>query len=334
MAPPILLRAPPIDGHLSRGIPVEALQNGDTVSVPSLILAIAGLLSTQQSEPNNPVGPYLGQNPPGDVPVIFAGNLITRTCPVHSPPVFTPDLREVYWGPMSGPGCAQKTDEILFMERLDHGWTEPESVGFSSLLWDSDDPAMAPDGERLYFTTKRPSGFFSFDFEEKVMYVVREGDGWSSPRSVGTRVNDMFRHWQVSVTQTYDLYFSAEENVETPAIYVSRFVDGEYQKPERLPDKINSGISYHPHVAPDESYLLFVRTLPETGDDLFISFKQPSGEWTEAVNLGDKVNSGSHDFCPTVSPDGKYLFFISQRNGDNKVFWVDAGVIDGIRPTD
>jgi Tol biopolymer transport system component len=55
---------------------------------------------------------------------------------------------------------------------------------------------------------------------------------------------------------------------------------------------------------------------------------------TEAANLGARVDSGSHDFCPTVSPDGRYLFLISQRNGDNKVFWVDAGVIGGMRPTD
>jgi hypothetical protein len=34
--------------------------------------------------------------------------------------------------------------------------------------------------------------------------------------------------------------------------------------------------------------------------------------WTPFL-LGPKVNSSALDFCPIVSPDGKYLFFTSER---------------------
>jgi len=44
------------------------------------------------------------------------------------------------------------------------------------------------------------------------------------------------------------------------------------------------------------------------------------------------------DFCPMVTPDGKYLFF-SRRTGaswqqatEAEIFWVDIGVIDRLRP--
>jgi Tol biopolymer transport system component len=36
----------------------------------------------------------------------------------------------------------------------------------------------------------------------------------------------------------------------------------------------------------------------------------------------------SIDICPGLSPDGKYLFFISQRGGESHAWWVDAGFID------
>jgi hypothetical protein len=46
--------------------------------------------------------------------------------------------------------------------------------------------------------------------------------------------------------------------------------------------------------------------------DLYINFRR-DGAWTKAVNLGPKVNSSALDFCPIVSPDGKYFFFTSER---------------------
>ena len=33
-----------------------------------------------------------------------------------------------------------------------------------------------------------------------------------------------------------------------------------------------------------------------------------------ARNLGSPINSGALDFCPIVSPDGKYFFFTSERS--------------------
>jgi len=304
------------------------------ITIGLLVVASTGLVLSQQSGVPTLTGAYLGQEPPGETPELFAADVITENCPLHGTPVFTPDSKEVYWGPLSGNGCEEKTDEILFMRMVENVWTEPAVVAFSSRFWDSDDPAMSPDGTRIYFTTHRPSGLLSFDFDEKVMYVEREGETWSSPRDVGSVVNSMFRHWQVSVSRDYDLYFHAERNVDEPGIYVSEYVGGEYQAPKRLPDAINSGSSYHPYIAPDESFMIFVRTLAETGDDLFISFRGSTGEWTEAENLGDGINSPNHDFCPNVTPDGRYLFFISQRDGYNKAYWLEATFIERMRSND
>ena len=164
-------------------------------------------------------GYYFNQNPPGDTPELFADNILTKSCALHTSPVFNPELNEIYWSPLAKDGCDEKIDEILFMQLIDGVWTEPEVVPFSSTFFDSNDPFMSPDGKRLYFTTHRPTGFLSFDTDEKVMYVEKDEEGWTDPQSVGDEVNSMFRHWQISVSSNYNLYFRADkESVEEPGI--------------------------------------------------------------------------------------------------------------------
>ena len=69
---------------------------------------------------------------------------------------------------------------------------------------------------------------------------------------------------------------------------------------------------------------------------MFVSFKE-EGEWGEPVYLGEPINSEWTDFCPMMTPDGKYFFF-SRRYSDppesgwdgvfeGEVYWVDAAVI-------
>ena len=68
--------------------------------------------------------------------------------------------------------------------------------------------------------------------------------------------------------------------------------------------------------------------------DLYISYKMSNGKWTSPKDLGTEINSpGIYDLCPKVSPNGKYLFFISRRNGpDFQVFWADAKFIEELKP--
>jgi len=44
------------------------------------------------------------------------------------------------------------------------------------------------------------------------------------------------------------------------------------------------------------------------------------------------VNSPAIELCPMVTADGKYLFFLSQRDGESHVYWVSAAVIEKLRP--
>ena len=115
---------------------------------------------------------------------------------------------------------------------------------------------------------------------------------------------------------------------------------GRYAEAENLGPPINTTVSdIDPFVAPDESDLIICQDKPEGlgGLNLYVSFRRADGSWREPQNLGPNVNSSSGEARPYVTPDGSYLFFTSNRAGDQslgKIYWVDADVIEDLRPED
>ena len=43
------------------------------------------------------------------------------------------------------------------------------------------------------------------------------------------------------------------------------------------------------------------------------------------------VNTSAMEALCGVSPDGKFLFFNSDRDGSDRVYWVSAGIVDSLR---
>lgn len=67
------------------------------------------------------------------------------------------------------------------------------------------------------------------------------------------------------------------------------------------------------------------------GSDLYQSTKDESGEWYIPINLGKEVNSPSWESEPSLSADGKKLFFSSRRAGGygKEDIWVTEWTISG-----
>ena len=92
-------------------------------------------------------------------------------------------------------------------------------------------------------------------------------------------------------------------------------------------------------VAPTESYLIFSSNDREGygSSDLFVAFRTPDGGWSEPRNMGPVINTEELEFCPMVSPDGRWLSF-SRRYGeswptttDAEIYWMDASIIEELR---
>jgi len=275
-------------------------------------------------------GPYLGQQPPGMMAEMFAPGIVsTDRSEINS--VFTPDGKEFYfttWEQESG-------TRIMVTRQVDGQWTVPERASFSTDPSDVD-PAISHDGQRAFFGTRRPRPGETLRRESgfDMWFAARDGSGWGVAQHLSPVVNSGTSQVYPSVTRDGTLYFQAvrEGGYGKADIYRSRLLDGTYQEPENLGPVINSeNYEGDVFVAPDESYLIvtiYGREDDFGEGDLYISFRQPGGEWSPLQNMGAAVNTDQREFCPVVSPDGKYLFFTSKRAGEGDIFWIDARIVE------
>ncbi len=257
-------------------------------------------------------GPYLGQTPPGDELKAFAPGIIVQD---HGTISFSPDGQEVYW---------PTGKSIMMMKIRDGRWTQPAFAPFSGpheADFYDDVPFVTPDNRRLFFTSKRPVGSETSQ-KENIWFVERTADGWSEPRPVGTAVNAMRLHWQVSVANSGTLYFGGQNDKDSRGggdIYGSRLIDGRYSEPVNLGPAVNTkDHETQPYIAPDESFILFWRSAGQI-PSAYVSFKGRNGEWLPAVKFDLPWAPGGL----MVSPDGKYLF--------NAGRWKSAKFLDDLR---
>jgi ankyrin repeat protein len=333
------------EGLLERGAPLDAR---DSLGRTALHLAREGghqkvvdLLVRRGADQGPPVfplleGDYIGQEPPGAIPRIFAPGLVSSYEPVHGCVTFSPEGDEVYWSIVD---FARRGSRILGMRREDGRWTAPEPAPFGSSFSD-DVPFFAPDGRRIYFLSTRPLEEGADPGKENIWFARRDDDGWSPSRAVGPEVNSMDLHWQFSVSRNGNLYFasSAGGGRGLNDIYCARRVEGGFAAPENLGHSVNSELSdFAPLISPDESFLVFSSVNRPDGRgevDLYITFRDQEGEWSPARNLGPQINTTAGELLTTLSPDGRYLFFSGRRDGRKGVFWVETRALMASPPRD
>jgi predicted Rdx family selenoprotein len=136
------------------------------------------------------------------------------------------------------------------------------------------------------------------------------------------------------------IYFDTfDANNTSVPIRFSKIENGVRQAPQALGPEINTGTYMsHPFIASDESYLIWdaKREGGQGDSDLYISYRKNDGGWTQAINLGDKINTDAWEAAASISPDGKYLFF--NRNVGSSayenvdIFWVSTQIIEELRP--
>ena len=198
-------------------------------------------------------------------------------------------------------------------------WTEPQVAPFSGRYWDFD-AVLSPDGSRMFFSSDRPvPGRAKADQDFDIWTMEKQGSGWGEPRHLEDTVNSAEDETFASAAANGTLYFvSGREGGRAHfAIYRSKLLDGQYQPAEKLKGAVNSPENWSLEVliAPDESYLLLVPYGRKDGYgsfDIYVS-DQKDGEWTTPRNLGPLVNTAQRDYSPRLSPDGKYLFWTSER---------------------
>ncbi|MEM7049292.1 MAG: hypothetical protein AAF604_06520 [Acidobacteriota bacterium] len=286
-----------------------------------------GLSGNPEAAPESRL--YFHQTPPRQVPEIFAPGEISLPDRGEFASVFSADGTELIFGVSNG-----RSAEIRSTRLIGETWTEPRTI-VSHERYSFMDAALSPDEKRLYYISNQPLRGEGEPKDVDLWFSVRTEDGWGPPQNAGSPLNSDQNEYYVSFTAEGTLYFTtnraAAEGQEFDFdIHAAPMVDGEFQQPVRLGDKVNSeGYDGDVFVAPDESYLIFSSSRPDGlgNGDLYVSFRKADGEWTEAKNMGPGINTEGQDYCPFVTRDGRYLFYTSNRD----IYWVDASILDTYR---
>ncbi len=259
---------------------------------------------------------YLGQKPPGLIPEPFAPGLVT-TPGWEYYGGFTPDLKEFYFEREVGNTEEDKKTEFVVIKNNNNQWQE------SVISARVGTPFISPDGKTMHLGKR---------------YKERNDNGeWSEIKKLEAPFDSLpIMRLTASSKGTY--FFDEFKRDFTGDIRYSRLLNGKYEEPRLVNEKINTGKSFHPFIAPDESYLIFDSKREDGfGDsDIYISYRQPNGEWGVPVNLGNKINTEAWEASASVTPDGKYLFFNRNMGSDKyenvDIFWVSTEVIEKLRP--
>lgn len=199
-------------------------------------------------------------------------------------------------------------------------WRYPEVVHFSGIYQDAD-PHVSPCGKRIYFSSTRPLEVGGRDDVWNLWYVDRLDDEWSKPVPIVLDSNRHERHPTISNSGT--LYFQADygtslvtfDFLATNIYYAIPNVSG-WDAPMKLQAPVNSDhADYSPFISPDDSFIIFASNRPGGygNSDLYIANRNEDGIWGNVRNLGSSVNSSENDHYPSLSPDGRFIFFASNR---------------------
>lgn len=279
-----------------------------------------------------------GQMSRDPLPAKFLPEVLTRQRYPHGQLAFSLDGREVYWSAMLRDGPEQT---IYYSVYDGKNYSPPQRAPFAA---DSGNggPAFSYDGNRLFFNAQLAALNPSSRRPTAICYVERKGPGWSKPVIVESTYDTLMTKGQVSVARNGNIYFSGRKyNERTPGIYVCRYMSGKYMPPEKLGGPIaHVPLLVDPWIDPNEEFLLVScppTEGPPTLTDIGICRPMPDGGWSLPASVGGGVNTSAFERFPSLSRDGKYLFFIRsfsrQFVGDQAHFyWVPTRNIKELKP--
>lgn len=278
------------------------------------------------------------------VPEIFAPGVISNERQQWRI-TFTPDGRTAYFAESADFFPRSRKATIHVSTLVGGEWSPPVVAPFSGRYSDID-PFISPDGRRLYFSSIRPvDGVARTDID--LWMVERTNDGWSVPIHLGPEVNSPDDELYPSVSAAGTLYFASGPSRPVPGqhydIYEARKA-GKGFRPRRalgrgvntapLPgdSMIQGAWEFNPEVSPDGRMLVFTSLRPGGFGfgDLYVSHLV-HGEWSAATNLGARVNTAADEYHPTLSRNGRELFFVRRLPAPGDFYRVSTRALPGLR---
>lgn len=272
---------------------------------------------------NRAPAPYLGQEPPGLIPKVFAPGLISLPNRYEHDICFSKDGRECYFTVRN---AAWTVHKIMVTYYENGKWIPPVRASFSddaSLC-----PSLADNDQSMYFS--RCGGVWK---AQRTTAESGTNRGWSQPNLMPAPIGLSYGEWGGHISSLGNLWFCSWRpgGLGKCDLWFARSVDKQFKETINLRNMNTPTFDCNPVPGPNENY--FVWTSDRAGglgkSDLYISFADGHGGWTAPKNLGPTINTSGGEGGAYLSPDYKYLFFSrcdasKGASEDEDIYWVSV----------
>jgi hypothetical protein len=214
---------------------------------------------------------------------------------------------------------------IFKSELVDGNWSTPERMPFNG-RFSNYNPFISPYGNKLFFTSNRPTKKGELKNDNDIWYVEKKGTLWGEPIRLSDNINSLFNQFGPTMDKDENLYYSTmtPDTFGLHDIYYSKRIGDDYTKPINLGVNINTSTNdYDPAISYDGRILVFSRD-----GDLYVSYYK-NNEWSIADKLGSNINTCATEFKPFISYDKKYLYYTGTYRGSGDIYRItlkDAGI--------
>jgi len=276
------------------------------------------------------------QPPPGGEPVPFLPDVLSNTGGPHGKIALSPDGAELYWSVQT----ESEPHGVIYRVICRDGEVSGPTQVFRDCEYRNQGPALCTDSRRMFFVSRRPHPSSTTVPVNGIWYAEKTDSVWSEPMPVHVTFDSSFSVGHPTVSRSGNLFFPLRKADERyPRLGRCELVDGEYRPPEPLEGALAEAAVIDPFIDPDERFVLFASPFAADsrgGSDLYVSFHNSDGSWGAPINLDGNISTSHFERFPSLSPNGKYLFFLravgTSLASDPHYYWVSTEILDSLLP--
>ncbi len=180
-------------------------------------------------------------------------------------------------------------------------------------------PYVSADESFMVFSSKRNGNIGNLidneGFNTSDIFAAENNGSWSKPKRLAPVINSPISDDCTGLTPDgISMCIRYDNNKMLGDIMVSELKGKSFLRPMNASEVINTSAEESAAcLSPDKQTMFFSsnRDGGIGGKDLYYTKRLPSGEWSQAVNLGSDINGVYDENFPCIAPDGETLYFCS-----------------------
>lgn len=177
-------------------------------------------------------------------------------------------------------------------------------------------PVLSADRQQMIYTAREGTS----SMHDENIYISYFQDGqWTQPKVI-EELRTPYNEGTCTISADgQTMIFTVCENKDkfifgSCDLFITYRTGDRWSEPQNMGAAVNSRHwDTQPSLSADGRTLYFVSDRPGGigGQDIWVSYRQEDGTWSQAVNLGAQINTRGDELAPFIHVNGKTLFFAS-----------------------